>query len=228
MTTVTEQLHGEPLQPDWISPPGETVEDLLEERRWTQAELAERTGLTRKHINDLLHGRAHISADTASRLDKVLGGSAQFWLTREAQYRAAVERRQELAALEQQADWLAELPLKWMHDQGWVRACLTQGEQVAECLRYFGVAAVEAWRERYEAPSAAFRASESVEKRPGAVATWLRQVEHEADRLACKPYDEAQFQRLLPNLRDLTNEPDPSVFVPRMQQLNPRRRMEAW
>jgi len=67
---MTEQLHGEPLQPDWVSPPGETVEDLLEERRWTQAELAERTGLTPKHINDLLYSRAHTSADTASRLEK--------------------------------------------------------------------------------------------------------------------------------------------------------------
>jgi HTH-type transcriptional regulator/antitoxin HigA len=63
---MTEQLHGEPLQPDWVSPPGETVEDLLEERRWTQAELAERTGLTRKHINDLLHGRAHSATSPVS------------------------------------------------------------------------------------------------------------------------------------------------------------------
>jgi HTH-type transcriptional regulator/antitoxin HigA len=216
---MTEQLHGEPLQPDWISPPGETVEDLLEERRWTQAELAERTGLTRKHINDLLRGRAHISADTASRLDKVLGGTAQFWLTREAQYRAALERRQELEVLEQQADWLSELPLKWMIDQGWVRTCTTTGEQVAECLRYFGVAAVNAWRERYEAPSAAYRASDTVDKKPGAVAAWLRQVEREADRLGCMPYDKSQFQRSLPSLRDLTTEPDPAVFVSAMQQM---------
>lgn len=216
---MTEHLHGEQLQPDWISPPGETVEDLLEERRWTQAELAERTGLTRKHINDLLRGRAHISADTASRLDKVLGGTAQFWLTREAQYRAALERRQELEALERQADWLAELPLKWMIEQDWVHACATKGEQVAECLRYFGVAAVDAWRERYEVLSAAYRASEKVDKKPGAVAAWLRQVEREADRLDCAPYDRQQFQRLLPALRDLTTEPDLSVFVPAMQEM---------
>lgn len=216
---MIEQPHGEPLQPDWISLPGETVEDLLEERRWTQAELAERTGLTRKHINDLLRGRAHISADTASRLDKVLGGTAQFWLTREAQYRAALERRQELETLGQQADWLSELPLKWMIERNWVRGCTNKGEQVAECLRYFGVAAVDAWRERYETPSAAYRASENVDKQPGAVAAWLRQVEREADRLDCMPYDKPRFQAALPELRTLTTEPDPAVFVPRMQQI---------
>ena len=215
----TEHAHGEPLRPDWVSPPGETIEDLLEERRWTQAALAERTGLTRKHINDLLRGRAHISADTAARLDKVLGGTPSFWLEREAQYRAVLGRRQELDAFERQAEWLAELPQKWMIQQGWTVACARAGEQVAACLRFFGVASIAAWRQRYEAPSAAYRAAEKLERRPGAVAAWLRQIECEADRLDCAPYDKQRFRDALPALRTLTAEPDPGVFVPAMQRL---------
>jgi HTH-type transcriptional regulator / antitoxin HigA len=27
--------------PDWVSPPGDTIADILEERDWTQAQLAE-------------------------------------------------------------------------------------------------------------------------------------------------------------------------------------------
>jgi addiction module HigA family antidote len=216
---MTEHAQGEPLRPDWVSPPGETIEDLLEERRWTQTELAERTGLTRKHINDLLRGRAHISADTAVRLDKTLGGSPGFWLEREAQYRAALERRQELEVLERQADWLAELPLSWMIRHAWVHAFDHRGEQVADCLRFFGVANIDAWRRRYEAPSAAYRVSGRFEKRAGAVAAWLRQIEREADRLECAPYDRQRFRDILPALRALTAEPDPGVFVPEIQRL---------
>ena len=33
--------------PDYVSPAGETLEDVLEERRMSQAELAARTGLSR-------------------------------------------------------------------------------------------------------------------------------------------------------------------------------------
>ncbi len=205
--------------PDWVSHPGETVEDLLEERSWTQAEFAERTGLTRKHVNDLVRGRAAISADTASRLDKVLGGTAEFWLTREAQYRAALERRQELDALRAQADWLRELPVAWMIKQRWIRKLSHKGEQVEECLRYFGVASVGAWREHYETPLVAFRAPSKPEKKPGAVAAWLRQVEREADRIDCAPYDKRAFQAALPQLRSLTAEPDPAVLIDAMQRL---------
>jgi HTH-type transcriptional regulator / antitoxin HigA len=31
-----------PFSPDWVSPPGDTIADVLQERDWTQAELAER------------------------------------------------------------------------------------------------------------------------------------------------------------------------------------------
>lgn len=214
---MTEQAQA--FAPDWVSPPGETVEDLLEERSWSQAELAERTGLTRKHINDLVKGRVPITGDTASRLDKVLGGSAQFWLTREAQYRAVLEGRRDLEALRGQADWLGELPLAWAIKQGWLHRVSDQGEQVQECLRYFGVATVAAWRETYTAPLAAFRASADARKSLGAVAIWLREVEREAERLPCRPFDRQAFKAALPRLRALTTETDPRVFVPEVQKI---------
>ncbi len=81
------------FEPDWVSAPGETIEDLLEERGWTQAELADRSGFSRKYVNDLAKGHAAITPDAALRLEAVLGSAADFWLAREAQYREALERR---------------------------------------------------------------------------------------------------------------------------------------
>ena len=75
------------FEPDWLSPPGDTIVDVLEERGWTQAELAERTGYTRKHVNDLVKARVAITPDTALRLEATLGSTAHFWLRREALYR---------------------------------------------------------------------------------------------------------------------------------------------
>ncbi len=212
---MTEQVQA--FAPDWISPPGETIDDLLDERHWTQAELAERAGFTRKHVNDLIKGRATITAETAGRLDRVLGGTSQFWLTREAQYRAALERRQNLKALQHESSWLKELPLSWVLKQGWMRHFASKGEQVEECLRFFGVAAVAAWRDTYESPLTAFRASDRVEKKPGAIAVWLRQVERTANQLDCAPFDKTAFKKALPTLRALTTEPDPAVFVAQLQ-----------
>ena len=34
------------FEPDWLSPPGDTIADVLEERGWSQAEFAQRIGYT--------------------------------------------------------------------------------------------------------------------------------------------------------------------------------------
>ncbi|NET07844.1 MAG: HigA family addiction module antidote protein [Merismopedia sp. SIO2A8] len=81
-----------PFIPDWVSPPGDTIADLLEERNWTQAQLAERLGYTTKHINQLINGKAPIGDKTAIKLELVLGSTAGFWLNREAQYRAQLAK----------------------------------------------------------------------------------------------------------------------------------------
>lgn len=208
-----------PFKPSWISPPGDTLGDLLEARGWSQTEFAERTGFTRKHINDLIKGRAAITADTASRLSRVLGSTVEFWLTREANYRAALERQSTLDGLKAHIAWLSSLPVAWMIKQGWLKGAATKAETVDACLRFFGVASVEAWQHCYANPLTAYRAAHTAERRPGAVAAWLRRAELEADALRCAPYDERAFRALLPSLRALTREPDPKRFVPRVQAL---------
>jgi HTH-type transcriptional regulator / antitoxin HigA len=70
----------EKFSPDWISPPGDTIADILEEREWTQADFAERMGQTQKHISQLLNGKATITEETALKLESVLGSTASFWL----------------------------------------------------------------------------------------------------------------------------------------------------
>lgn len=82
---------GAAFNPDWASPPGETIVDLLSERGRTQAELADRTHI--KHVDDLMTGRAAITPDVADRLSRVLGSTPEFWLARDAQYQAAVKRQ---------------------------------------------------------------------------------------------------------------------------------------
>jgi HTH-type transcriptional regulator / antitoxin HigA len=81
--------------PDWVSPPGDTILDLLEERDWTQVQLAERLGHTPKHVSLLIRGKVSITEKVALRLERVLGSSVGFWLNREAQYRAQLARIEE-------------------------------------------------------------------------------------------------------------------------------------
>ncbi len=56
------------------------VEEFLEPMALTQGELAERSGLPRKHVNELCRDRRAVTADTALILSRVFGNSADFWL----------------------------------------------------------------------------------------------------------------------------------------------------
>lgn len=75
-----------------MSPPGDTIRDILEEKNWTQAKFADRAGYTTKHVSQFIQGKAVITEDAALRLEPVFGGSAELWLSREAKYREAIKR----------------------------------------------------------------------------------------------------------------------------------------
>lgn len=87
---MTNQLKG--FQPDWASPPGDTIIDLLQERGWNQIELSKRLGFSTKQLNRLIKGEVPISDEAALRLERVLGSTANFWLNREARYREHLAR----------------------------------------------------------------------------------------------------------------------------------------
>lgn len=200
----------------WISPPGETIADLLDERGWSKSELADRLGCTPKHVSQMLNGKAPIHAEMAAMLSRVLGSTPEFWLQREAQYRAALERIASNDALAGYKDWLRELPVRWMVKEKLVPEHLDKGTMVEETLRFFGVASVPAWREVYGGHGAAFRTSARLGKKHGSVATWLRRAEIEAEKIHCQPWSEGSLKALLPQLRELTLEIDPQLFLPRL------------
>src|SRR3954447_12010896 len=125
MTTTTT-----PFLPDWASPPGDTLSDLLDERSMTQTELAERLGVSLKHVNRVIKGAASVSAELALGLEKVFGASASFWMTREAHFqadRARQEQREELAGA---LDWAKQFPIKELRK----RELLPRGSDGAELV----------------------------------------------------------------------------------------------
>jgi HTH-type transcriptional regulator/antitoxin HigA len=206
-------------EPDYAVPPGETLRDRLEELGMTQAELATRTGLSTKHVNQILQGVAHISPDTAHRLELATGVPARLWNRLEADYRATAARLQQRRALEDDVVWLRELPVnELVNRKALPEQPSDKVSRIQQLLAFFGVASPEAWRNLWLQPDAAFRQSPAFAAKPGAVAAWLRLGELGALEVACQPYQASQLRSLLPRLRALTSEP-PEVFEPAMRAL---------
>lgn len=74
---------------DKIAPirPGEVLmEDFIEGFGITQNKLAVSIGVPPRRINEIVHGTRGITADTALRLGKLFGTTAQFWLNLQTLY----------------------------------------------------------------------------------------------------------------------------------------------
>jgi HTH-type transcriptional regulator/antitoxin HigA len=201
--------------PNWASSPGDTISDILEERGWSVGEFATHLGETADRTRQLLQGRATVTVRIARKLEQVLGGTAEFWIARDFQFREDVER---IHRLDQ--EWLNELPLGDMIRFGWLRPPLPE-EEVDACLRFFGSASVPAWRQTYGAVQAlaAFRTSRSFDSHPAAVVAWLRKGEIDSGEISCSPWNAERFSNSLSEIRHLTLKRDPAQFLPELQRV---------
>ena len=217
---MTEVLQA--FRPDWISPPGDTIADLIEERQWSQADLAKRLGYSTKHISLLINGKAPITEETALKLENAIGSSASFWLSREAQYRAKLAQQEAEADFRQWVPWLDECPVKDLMGQGVISKQRKDAKNkpaiVREMLRFFGVASPEEWRSYYAGMEVAFRRTRTEQSDMGAISAWLRLGEIKAEGLNCPKYNKAKFETAVRAIRQLTTI-EPEKFLPQMQQL---------
>jgi HTH-type transcriptional regulator/antitoxin HigA len=209
-------------QPDAVSPPGETLLDLLEERDLTQKELALRMGRPLKTINEIVKGKAAITKETSLELEKVLGTPADFWLRREARYREYLARVEEQKNAERWLPWLDRLPIRELMQHDALPKVRLAGENKKQvllaALRFFGVASPEGWEKVYAEPQVSYRRTRTDQSDTGAIAAWLRLGEIQAERVKCDKYSRARFQKALETARSLTVL-EPEEFEPKLNEL---------
>ena len=76
------------ISPELLIPPGETVEDVLEDRAMTKDELALSTGFSKSYIDGILCGSKPITENFAKTLERVFAVPASFWMNLQANYDA--------------------------------------------------------------------------------------------------------------------------------------------
>ena len=81
MTTTAEPIH-----------PGEHLAEVLEELGISQYRLAKAIGVPAIRINDIVHCRRAITADTALRIGQALGMTPEFWLNLQRMYDLDIAR----------------------------------------------------------------------------------------------------------------------------------------
>jgi HTH-type transcriptional regulator / antitoxin HigA len=67
--------------------PRDVIREELEDRHWTQDDLAEIMGRQTSYINRILSGNVGISPRTAKELGAAFGTGAMFWMALESAYK---------------------------------------------------------------------------------------------------------------------------------------------
>ena len=126
--------------------PGMVLRRVLEHRHVTQSELAMRTGLSTKTINQIMLGTAALTPDTALRLERTLAVPSRFWNGLEAAFRDRQARERSAEDVEQLLGWFREFPREQLQGRGAVTRGAAELEQAEEFLAFFGVADPDAYR----------------------------------------------------------------------------------
>ena len=83
--------------------PGETIrEDVLKPLHLSVNQLARALAVDAARMNEIVRGRRGISADTALRLARYLGTSAEFWMGLQLDYDLRVARQTKLKQIERE------------------------------------------------------------------------------------------------------------------------------
>jgi addiction module HigA family antidote len=87
-STTTDADLIEPIHPGEI-----LMEDYIEGFEITQNKLAVSICVSPRRINEIVHGKRGITADTAIRLARYFGTSEEFWMNLQTNYELRLERR---------------------------------------------------------------------------------------------------------------------------------------
>ena len=87
-STTTENDLIEPIHPGEI-----LMEDFIEGFGITQNKLAVSIGVPPRRINEIVHGKRGITADTAIRLARYFGTSEELWMNLQSNYELRLGRR---------------------------------------------------------------------------------------------------------------------------------------
>lgn len=199
--------------------PGESLLEVLESRGMSQTELANRIGLHKKTINEIIKGKKPISPNTALKLSIIFGTSEKFWNNLQKNYDETVARLELEKELEKGK---LIIPKYTVYPQlvkfGLIKKATTAKEKAENLLHYFSVASFESLSKMYSIENIVFRKSNKGEISEENLKAWLRFGEIEAAKIETKAFSFEKLKLSLPKIKKL-NLLEPEEYSGRLVKM---------
>ncbi|OZE40005.1 MULTISPECIES: HigA family addiction module antitoxin [unclassified Rhodococcus (in: high G+C Gram-positive bacteria)] len=195
--------------PDWAVPPGDLLAEELRALGMSQTDLAHRTSLSIKHVNQIIKRNVALTADVALALERALGVSARIWLNAEAAWQAHNTALAARDSFSQFQSWLDRFPINAIAAKGIIGIRDDTSTQVDDLLRFFGVTNPAAFDKVWLQPQVNYKRSQANKLDPYSTATWVRLAERAAQKLAINApvYSARELRTAARELPDFTTMP---------------------
>ena len=199
--------------PAEVFPPGEFILDELEERGWTQTNLAQITGRAGSTINAIIKGKQTITPEIATEFASAFGTSPQFWLNLENAYQLSKISIVEFDCIKHRAKMFETAPVRDMEKRGWIRIFDSAEETEKELENFFSIPKLNQLSElRVAARASVQNGSELTPEQ----LVWCVRALQLAKSVPAKKYTNKSFDEGVSNLRLLADFPENVRKVPKI------------
>jgi HTH-type transcriptional regulator/antitoxin HigA len=115
---------------------------MLEDRGWTQDDLAAITGIRRQTFSGIISGKSGITPEMAVTLATVFGNSASEWLLWDNEYRLSAVHT-DVVTLGEKRKLYESAPIREMQKRGWIKNTDSVEELKEELKQFFGSGEVD-------------------------------------------------------------------------------------
>lgn len=194
-------------------PPGEFIQEELEARGWTQADLAYITGRPPRLVNEVVTGKRRVSPQTAKELGDAFGTGAQFWLNLETSYQLfkLSQSRGSNGRVFRRARLLSMAPVKQMEKRNWIEGSSNLDVLETNVCEFLEIPSME--HTPIFQDHAARKSSSYSEITSGQLA-WLFRTKHLARAMDARPFIRSQLSRVINAVRNLAGSTEEARYVP--------------
>lgn len=189
---------------EYVIAPGETILELLESNGMSQLDLAYKTGINKKTINEIIKGKAPITTTTALKFEYVFNIPASFFNNLESSYQEVLEREKDFIRVKDEEEYLENIPYNEMAKRGWLEKTNAPFKKVINLRKFFSVASLSFDTELKK--KLAFRKKNNDKFSNEALYCYLRYGEIESNKVTYPKFNILLLNENLSKLRNLAND----------------------
>lgn len=188
-------------EPSRVFPPGATILEWISFKGMTQREMAERMGMHKENLNEIITGKSCITEDAAIKIENAVGMKADYIMKLEKNYRLHLARLRELDNLRKEQRIFKEFPIREIVKRGWISKGANDLENFKKLKEFLGVSNLSDARKVYSELSPSFRRSSKYSFDELSAICWFRRAENIINERQPKKYNRDNLVNAIPEIK---------------------------